>query len=254
MDVGARVAAPRSGQRNADDALGCKRLATQVESSERVQAPGAADGERAIARPVEVEEEPPFHERGVEALGSVESRFLRDREQELQRAAIDRRVLDHRQCSRDPDPVVGAERRLGRDHPVAVELDPDPPLARVVGAARLTLAHDVQVRLEDDGRRVFPPWGRRHAHDHVAGIVDCRLEVTLAGPADDPLARPLLLLGRPRDARELGEALPDTGRFEPRERVGGTHLRSTSTAPTKRKTRPATRDHPIAIRSTPNHP
>ena len=59
-DVASRVAALRAGQLDAaDDGVRGHGLCGELHAEERVVASGAADGERAVARPVDVHEQSP---------------------------------------------------------------------------------------------------------------------------------------------------------------------------------------------------
>ena len=84
---------------------------------------------------------------------------------------------------------------------------------------RIALADDVQVRLEDDDGRTLATGRRRNAHDDVALGVDLRVERPRGRPGEHVLARRPLLLRRPGDARQLGEALPEERRLERGERI-----------------------------------
>src|SRR5512146_1083794 len=85
------------------------RLRIQPEREMRVVASGGTDRERAVARPIEVEEQPAADERRVECLGAVQALFLGDREEELERAMRDLRVVGGGHRRSDADPVVRAE-------------------------------------------------------------------------------------------------------------------------------------------------
>ncbi len=62
-DVAAGVTPACAGDRDFEhDVVVRHRLEEEWQPSERVRAPGAADGERLVARPVQVEQEPPAHE------------------------------------------------------------------------------------------------------------------------------------------------------------------------------------------------
>src|SRR6478672_8253724 len=91
----------------------------QREPDMRVVASGGPDRERAVARPVEVDEQPPRHECGVDRLGAVEALLLRDGEEELERAVLDGRVVRDSQRRGHADAVVRAQRRPVRADPVA---------------------------------------------------------------------------------------------------------------------------------------
>jgi len=216
-----------------------------------VPAPGASDGDRLVARSVQVEKQSSGDERRVEVLGSVEPLLLGHREEQLERAVRDLGVVRDGQRSRDPDAVVRSEGRPFRDDPVAVDDDIESSFARVVWAIRVTLAHHVQVCLEDDRGPALPPSRTRHLHDDIALVVNRRLEAALCCPAENVLPRFRLLLRRPRDQRQLREAGPDAGRLQTGERA---HLRNVKAAPAKRSKIPARRGQLTAIRSTPNQP
>ena len=188
---------------------------------------------------------------GVERLRAVEPLLLRDGEEELERPVLDLRVVGHGHRRRDADPVVGAERRAVGTHPVLLHADVDAPLARIERARRIALAHDVQVRLEDDDRRSLAAGRRRNADDDVPLGVDLRVERASRGPGEDVLARRSLRLRGPRDSRQLREALPEESRLE---RVECAQRLRVSAAPTARSTSPITRGQLTAIRSTPNQP
>ena len=84
-------------------------------------APGAADRQRVVARPVEIDEHAARDERRVERLRAVEALLLGHREEELERPVLDRGVVRDGHRRRDADAVVGAERRSLGAHPVAVD-------------------------------------------------------------------------------------------------------------------------------------
>ena len=108
-----------------------------------------------------------------------------------------------------PMPLSAPSVVSSRDHPVVLDHNVDPTLARVVLAPRLALADHVEVRLEDDRRRRLASRRRRHADDDVALGVRRRLEVARVRPREHVVTCSTLVLGRTRDPRELVEALPD---------------------------------------------
>ena len=103
-----------------------------------------------------------------------------------------RLVLDQRHHRRDCNAIVGAEGRPVGGQPIAVADEDDAPFRRVVRARGIALADDVQVPLEDDGRRSFPTRACRDADDEVPAAVLLQLETVPAGPLANVLDRGLL--------------------------------------------------------------
>ena len=89
----------------------------------------APDGQRLVARPVEIDEHPARDERRVECLRSVEALLLGDREEQLERPVQDRVIVRDGHRRRDPDPVVRAERGSLGPYPVVLDANVDPPFA-----------------------------------------------------------------------------------------------------------------------------
>ena len=156
----------------------------------------APDGQRLVARPVEIDEHPARDERRVECLRSVEALLLGDREEQLERPVLDRVIVRDGHRRRDTDPVVGAERGSLGPHPVVLDANVDPSFTWVERAVRIALADHVQVRLEDDGRRVLAPGRRRHAHDHVSLRVCARVQAAGSCPGQDVIRAPALRASR----------------------------------------------------------
>src|SRR4029079_1599469 len=106
--------------------------------------------------------------------------------------------------------------------PLAVADEDDPPLGGVVRARGVTLADDVEVPLERDGRRVLPSRCRGDLDHEVATLVLPELEPVLLRPAADVLDHRLLVARRPREARQRLEMPPEARGLEPGEdgRVG----------------------------------
>ncbi len=191
-DVGTRVPAPCAGELHAQRWF-CTTAVRQREPDRRMVAAGAAHG-HGVARAVEVDEQPPRHERGVERLRSVEPLLLGDGQEQLEWPVRHRRVLGERQRERDADAVVGAERRPVGPHPVVVDVDVDPSLARIEPTVRIALAHHVEVRLEDDDRRGLPPGRGRDRDDDVPLCIRGGCHTSLRRPGEDVLPHLLLLL------------------------------------------------------------
>ena len=165
---------------------------------------------------------------------------------------LDGVVVGNGERGGDADPVVGAECRSVRKHPVVLDADVDPALARVELTVGIALADDVQVRLEDDDGSTLAPGRRSHLHEDVALGVRPGSERPRGRPREHVVPRRPLRLRRPGDACQLGEALPEERRLEPSQRIS--HRRSVSAAPTTSSPIPSTRSQENPIRSTPNHP
>ena len=174
---------------------------------------------------------------GVERLRAVEPLLLRHGEEQLERAVRDLRVLDDGHRRRDADAVVRAERRAVGAHPVAVDDGrrsapradrtgcPDPARTPCPGApGGRPSARSRGRRTRERERRRCPPrrrWSRT---------------IALRRPGEHVRTRRLLRLRRPRDPRQLEEALPDERAARARRAVLG-HRRSVSAAPTHEQTR-----------------
>ena len=149
----------------------------------------APDGQRLVARPVEIDEHPARDERHVECLCSIEALLLGDREEQLERPVQDRVIVRDSHRRRDPDPVVRAERSALGLYPVVLDANVEPALAWVERARRVTFADHVQVRLEDDDRRALVTRRRGDADDDVPRLVDRRLQRSGRRPGEDVLSR-----------------------------------------------------------------
>ena len=168
-DVVARVPAQAAGELDEhDEAVGIHGLGGQRHAEEGVVAPGAADRELFVARPVEIDEQAPGDERAVEGVRTVEPLLLGHREQELERAVLDRAVFGDGERGSDAETVVGSERRPVRAHPVVLDAHVDPSLTGIERAVRVALADHVEMGLEDDAGGALATRRRGNAHDDVA--------------------------------------------------------------------------------------
>ena len=128
----------------------------------------AADGDRLSLVPSRLSSSRPETSDGVEVLRAVETLLLRHGEEQLERAVGDLRSSATAIAAATPIPLSAPSVVPVGDDPVAVENEVDPSGARVVRAVRIALAHHVQMRLEDDGRRVSTTGRSRHPHHDVA--------------------------------------------------------------------------------------
>ena len=180
---------------------------------------GTADIDRVIFLGVEVDQQPAFHDRGVEGAGAVEACLLVEGEEQLQRTMLHRRIHRRRHRRSDPQPVVGAERRADGRHPVAVDADPDRVGHEVVGDAVVLLADHIEMSLEHHPGRSFPAGRGRHHDHHVAALVAPDREALLLGPLADVSGDLLLMLRGPRHPADSIEMGPDRPRFQGLQRA-----------------------------------
>jgi hypothetical protein len=147
---------------------------------ERGRRAGATDVERVVLFGVEVEEKPTLQRLPLQADGAAHPRLLVRREEDLERAVLDRRIDGRRQRQRHAEAVVRAERRVVRANDemavAAVEQQADRVVVEVVRAAGSLHANHVDVGLEDKDRRLLAPLRRGDLHDEIAGVVAANLE------------------------------------------------------------------------------
>ena len=161
----------------------------------------------------------PDDERRVERLRAVEALLLGDREEELERSVLDRVVVRDGHRRRDADPVVRAERRSVGAHPVvldATSIRPSRGSNGLSGSRSQTMS---RCAWRTTVGAALAPGERGHARRRRFPPSSTRASQPASSrPREDVFARRALLLRRPRDARELEEALPDERRLEPGER------------------------------------
>ena len=131
----------------------------------------------------------------------------------------DRLVLDERHHRGDRDAVVGAESGAVGRQPVAVTEQRDPALGRIVRARGVTLAHHVQVALEDEVGRRLPTRGRRNADDKVAPRVLLELVPVATRPRADVLDHGLLGPRGTGNSSQRPEMRPERLWLQPGENI-----------------------------------
>ena len=196
-------------------------LARLLDPDLGVGAARRADGQLTVLLAVQVQQRRSGHERGVEPARALSraADLLVHRHQQLERPVRQRLVLGQRHHRRDPDAVVRAERCPVGGQPVALADEGDPALGRIVRAIRPALADHVQMPLEDEDRRRFPPRGGRDAHDEIPRLVLAKLEAVVGGPGANVLDHQLLVPRRARDPGQRLEVPPAPGGLEAGQRA-----------------------------------
>lgn len=219
-DVDARVPALEPGDLEPQrDRSRWRQHAGQRAARHRVDPASAPDGELALFLAVEVEQrlrgEPP----GLEAVGTGQAGLFVDGDEDLEGRVLEPRGGEHRERRRNPDAVVGPQRRVGGVEEVTHLANGNRILREVVRVAFVLLAHHVDVRLERDGWAALAARGGGLAEEYVAYLVSLDLTAERAALLGDPRGGLSLLLRSAGDCRELEEVAPEELGFECVEEV-----------------------------------
>ena len=169
----------------------------------RIRAAGAADAQHAVLFRIEIEQDPPAHDRGIQIGRTGQPGLLVDREQEFERATLHAGIDGRRHRGGDADSVVRTQRGARGDDPTVDDCGTDRIALEIVFHLLVFFAHHVEVALDHDGPRVLPPGRGGHHDDDVSGAVLTRLEAVHFGPFEDPRAYAALLFGWSRNGRQL---------------------------------------------------
>jgi hypothetical protein len=226
VDTGVPAEPAADGHRQRHRAL-VTRLPRLLDPDLGVGAARGADSQLAVLLAVQVEENRAAHEQGVEPGRTLAwaADLLVHRHQQLERSVRQRRVLGERQHRRDPDAVVGAERRPVGGQPITLAHEDDPALGGIVWTVGPTLAHHVEMPLQYENRRRLATCGGRNAHHEVPGSVLARRETAVGRPGAYVLDHLLLVTRRPPDPGQRLEVPPAPGRLEPRKCSSADHQR-----------------------------
>ena len=126
---------------------GGRRLGLILKGNVGVETSSAAHVELALLLGIEVQQDVAFEKPFFQSESAVHAGLLGGREERLQRAVLQRLVLQHREDRRRADAVVGAQRRAVGRHPLAIDIGVDGVLREVELLVVVLLRHHVEVCL-----------------------------------------------------------------------------------------------------------
>ena len=186
----------------------------EFEFGREVDATCRSDHEFAVRFIVEVEQNVAFEQPVFHVVYTIHGGFLIGRDESFEGTVAKAVVLEngHNRCHGHP--VVGAERRVARTHPFAVDPRFDGIGFEVVLRIGRFLRHHVHVSLQRHHLAVFHTGRCGLVHQDVAGVVKARFNVVFLRPVEQEL---LYFLEMSRGAGHLVEKMeiaPDSFRLE----------------------------------------
>jgi hypothetical protein len=140
--------------------------------------------------------------------------FLVDGQQRFERPMRQRVIREGGQDQGHANAVVGSQRRLLGQQPAIAAQRLNRIAGEIVRAAGILLADHIQVRLQNDARRLFHAAAGRFAEQEVAGRIDRRRQPPGQRPVLNLVAQAPFRFRLARNTAQRGKMRPDGGRLE----------------------------------------
>ena len=214
IDVVARVSADEAFQRAFDEerTFGCC-LTLEGELGRRITSASTTDEDLALVLRVEVDQVVARHEAGLHAFGTGQPGLLVAGEDALDGPVLDIVRAEDGQFDSAADTVVGTEGGAFGRQPFTIHISLDGILVEIELHIDELVAHHVHVTLQDDGLPTLHTLGGRLADDHVACLVDLRLQAVALAPVLQVLNHLLFALRGTRNLVNLRKFGEDNSRF-----------------------------------------